>query len=351
MGIFWLGKTTMWVVDGAYTCTCGVLCTAMTFITLLPQYLLIVGHSSFQESGMYPANTTRLDVDLVNPVMAQEKVGPQTFNQRIDPTSFNSPNMMVNTSNSAQMMSMNTSQYSPGMMIRPRAQQQHQMMRMNTSQYPPGMMIRPRAQQQHQMMRMNTSQYPPGMMIRPQAQQQNQMMRMNTSQYPPEMMIRPRAQQQHQMPMIPNRMTALLNMQPPQLGSIRYPSTYDSINNWRTYNRLPSPGSSSVGQNLAAVRGIGSNVNRPFLPPYNTSLTPGPYQHMAPFYPSESDFSRHHQAEQSNPTASQSISTVASSVISSATLSHQQQVILCRLGIFAHLHTHTRMHAHAHECA
>ena len=217
---------------------------------------------------MYPASTTQRNVNLVNPVMAQGQMSPQMFfSQQTNPMSFYSPNMMVD--NSAQMMAS-----------------------MNTNQYPPGMMNRPRVQQQDQMMRM---------------------------------------------PIIPNRMMTPFNIQTPQLGPIRYPSIYDSTNNMGIYNCLPNPGSSSEGQNLETVR---SNVNRPFLPPYNTSLTAGPYQYMAPmmrdpFYPSESRY----QAEQSNPTASQGISTVAStSVISSVTLSHQQQVCRCRC-------THVNVHA------
>ena len=220
---------------------------------------------------MYPANTTQRNVNFVNPVMAQGQMNPQAFfSQRADPMPFYSPNMMVD--NSAQIMGS-----------------------------------------------MNTNQYPPGMMIRPQVQRQDQMMRM---------------------PIIPNRMIPPLHMQAPQLGSIsanRYSTpfqTYDNshnTDNLRIYNRLPNPGKSLVGQNLAAMEVIGSNVNRLFLPPYNTSLTAGPHQHMMcdPFYPSESNFSRY-QAEQSNPTVSQSINTVASSsVISSVTLSHQQQVCRC----------------------
>ena len=271
-----------------------LLCIAIVYIVLFLYYnklftwytlyhycsniILTVGHSSVQQSGMYPANTTQLDVDLVNPVMARGQISPRTFSQQTGPMRFYSPN----TSNSAQMMGS-----------------------------------------------MNTSQYPPGMMIRPQVQQQNQMTRM---------------------PIISNRMIPPLHMQTPQLGPIRYPSTFDNTNDTRIYNRLPNPGSSSVGQNLATVEAIGSNVNRPFPPPYNTSLTAGPYQHMAPmvrnpFYPSESDFSRY-EAEQSNPTASQSISTVASSsVISSATLSHQQQVCICRY-FYTLVHTHTHTHTH-----
>ena len=238
------------------------------FITIIAALLLTVGHLSFQQSDMYPANSTQLDVNLVNPVMAQGQINQQTFfSQQTDPMPFYSQNMMVNTSNSAQMMGS-----------------------MNTSQYPPGIMMR----------------------VRPcrRVQQQDQMMRL---------------------PMITS-----LNMQTPQLGSIRYPSIYGNTNNTRIYNRLPNPGSNSVGQNLATMEAIGSNVNRPFLPPYNTSLTAGPYQHMAPmmhnlFYPNESDFSRY-QAEQSNPTVSQSISTIASTsvIISSAMSSHQQQVCRCK---------------------
>ena len=233
---------------------------------------------------MYPANSTQLDVDLVNPVMAQGQMSPQNFfSQRTDPVLFYSPNMMVNTSNSAQMMGS-----------------------------------------------MNTNQYPLWMMYRPQVQRQDQMMRM---------------------PIIPNRMIPPLNMQAPQLGPIsanRYSTpfqTYDNSHNTDNYNRLPNPGSSLVGQNLSAVEAIGNNVNRPFLPPYNTSLTPGPYQHMVPmmrnpFYPIGSDFSRYE--EQSNSTASHSIRTVAStSVINSTTSSHPRQVCARCLGNFTHLYTHT----------
>ena len=236
--------------------------------------------------------------------MTQGLMGPQTFNQpnitgqeRTDPMSLYSPNMVVNTIDNLQMMNTH-----PGL-----------------RQYPPRMMNRPQAQQQqHQMMRM---------------------------------------------PTIPSRMMAPFNIQAPQ-STYRYPTpfqTYDNAN-MRIYNRVPNPGSSSVGQrqNFAAVR---SNVNRPFLSPHNTPYssfnTSGLYQHTAPmmhdlFYPSDNNFARY-QAEHSNPIASQNISTitsVASGIISSDTLSHQQQV---GIGIFytlvhMHAHMHICIHMHAHTC-
>ena len=242
-------------------------------------------------------STAQLDIDLMNPVMTQGLMGPQTFNQpnitgqeRTNPMSLYSPNMVVNTSDNLQMIN-----------THPRL-----------SQYPPGMMNRPQVQQQ----------------------QQHQMMRMPTT---------------------PSRMMTPVNIQAPQ-PTYRYPTpfqTYDNAN-MRIYNRISNPGSSSVGQrqNFAAVR---SNVNRPFLSAYRTpyssynrSPTPGLYQHTAPmmhdpFYPSDNNFGRY-QAEQANLIANQniySISSVASSVVSSSVLSHQQQVGIGILYMHAHIGTHT----------
>ena len=256
---------------------------------------LTVGHSSNQYPDMYPMNTTNsfTQLDTVNPVMTQGQMDPQAFNQpntigqeRIDPLSFYSPNIVMNAGNNPQMM--------------------------NSGNAYPGL-----------------SQYSPGMMSSPQVQQQQLL------------------QQMMRMPVIPSRMMTPSNIQAPQPGSIRYPTPFQSSTNtaMRINNRLPSPGSSSVGQNFTAAQTVNSNVNRPFLSshrtpysPYNMSPIPVSYQHMPsmmynpPFYPSENYFSRY-QAEHFNSNlvspSSQNTNTiysVASSVGSSVTMSYQQQV-------------------------
>ena len=238
-----------------------------------------------QQSGMYPMNTaqssTELDVDLMDHVIAQRQTFSQPHIIGQDPMSFYNPNMVVNASNNPHMMS-------------------------NVNTHP------------------GLSQYPPRMMNWPQVQQQ--MMRAST---------------------IANRMMAPSNIQAPQLGSInttRYPTPFqaNANNDMSIYNHLPNPGSGTIGQNFVTGQTVRSHINRPSLSPYGTpyspyaiSPSPGPYQHMTPmmrnpFYPSESYFSRY-QAVHSNSPSNQNISTmysVASSVVDSDTLSHQQQVLV-----------------------
>ena len=167
----------------------------------------------------------------MSPLISQGQLDPQTFNQpniagqeRVDPMSFYNPYIVVNASNSPQMMG-----HHPGL-----------------NQYSPGMMNRPLVPQKQQMMRMTVT---PNRMMSPVNAQPPQFGSVNAS---------------------------------------RYSTPFQTYPNpsMRIYNRLPNPPSSSPGQNFATAEAVRTNVNIPLLSPqnppyspYNTLPAPSPYTH------------------------------------------------------------------------